>query len=456
MEGELASHQPYLVVGSTADLAAPVEPQPPRVPPTVSNRKRKENARKSKVEKPKKRCTPFNPPGRRTRTDEGASSATTTTAPALALSAPPASTMEVGASCSQPNASQGPEIADLIPNFKDHISYRILSGDEREDFRTHNHTKKLVTWVCAPFISEAVSRVGLMPLVTSSYNAIDSYLLRAFVERWHPTTCTFHLPVRKMTITLNDVSTLIGLPVVGRAVASNRLRQSNTWGKTYVAKMLGVYPDSEAMGAGERTLKLGWLHRTFGKITARDCEMKKLYATRAYLLYLLGCTIFVDKTGSLVSIEWLQFLENVDTIGEYAWGTACLCFLYRALSKASKATTAQLNGYLTLFQAWIYEHFPSFNPTFRPQFEGYLANRWVYPKNSTTSVERARHLRLMLDELKPDEVIWDPYFELRDRFPMPESAWFSGMLCCLDFLQPHHPDRVLRQFSRVQQLYQLS
>ncbi|XP_012828547.1 PREDICTED: serine/threonine-protein phosphatase 7 long form homolog [Erythranthe guttata] len=180
--------------------------------------------------------------------------------------------------------------------------------------------------------------------------------------------------------------------------------------------------------------------------------MKKLYATRAYLLYLLGCTIFVDKTGSLVSIEWLQFLENVDTIGEYAWGTACLCFLYRALSKASKATTAQLNGYLTLFQAWIYEHFPSFNPTFRPQFEGYLANRWVYPKNSTTSVERARHLRLMLDELKPDEVIWDPYFELRDRFPMPESAWFSGMLCCLDFLQPHHPDRVLRQFSRVQQI----
>ncbi|XP_012846419.1 PREDICTED: serine/threonine-protein phosphatase 7 long form homolog [Erythranthe guttata] len=213
---------------------------------------------------------------------------------------------------------------------------------------------------------------------------IDGYLLRAFVERWHPTTCTFHLPVGEMTITLDDVSTLIGLPVVGRASC-------------------GVYPDSKAMGAGERTLKLGWLHRTFGKITARDCEMKRLYAIRAYILYLLGCTIFVDKTGSLVSIEWLWFLENVDTIGEYAWGTECLCFLYRALSKASKATTAQLNGYLTLFQAWIYEHSPSFNPTFQPQFEGYLANRWVYPMNSTTNVERARHLHLMLDELKPDE-----------------------------------------------------
>ncbi|KAK9083754.1 hypothetical protein Scep_030225 [Stephania cephalantha] len=39
------------------------------------------------------------------------------------------------------------------------------------------------------------------------------------MERWHPETNTFHLPFSEMPITLDDVSILLNIPVVGKVVA---------------------------------------------------------------------------------------------------------------------------------------------------------------------------------------------------------------------------------------------
>ncbi|KAK9145901.1 hypothetical protein Sjap_005804 [Stephania japonica] len=41
---------------------------------------------------------------------------------------------------------------------------------------------------------------------------------------------------------------------------------------------------------------------------------------QAYLLYLLGTTLFLNKSGRKVSLSLLQLLEHVDKIGSYAWG----------------------------------------------------------------------------------------------------------------------------------------
>ena len=37
-------------------------------------------------------------------------------------------------------------------------------------------------------------------------------------ERWHQVTSSFHLPVEEMTITLDDVSCLLHLPLIGRHI----------------------------------------------------------------------------------------------------------------------------------------------------------------------------------------------------------------------------------------------
>jgi len=47
---------------------------------------------------------------------------------------------------------------------------------------------------------------------------LDRSLLSALVDRWRPETHTFHLPCGEMAPTLQDVSYLLGLPLVGIAI----------------------------------------------------------------------------------------------------------------------------------------------------------------------------------------------------------------------------------------------
>ena len=43
----------------------------------------------------------------------------------------------------------------------------------------------------------------------------DRGLISAFVERWHKETSSFHLLVGELTITLDDVVSLLHLPIIG-------------------------------------------------------------------------------------------------------------------------------------------------------------------------------------------------------------------------------------------------
>ena len=47
---------------------------------------------------------------------------------------------------------------------------------------------------------------------------IDWSLVTSLVERWQPNTHTFHLPTCEMSITLQDIAILTGLPIDGNAV----------------------------------------------------------------------------------------------------------------------------------------------------------------------------------------------------------------------------------------------
>jgi len=55
----------------------------------------------------------------------------------------------------------------------------------------------------------------LLPLCHIGYEVADKWLLSKFVERWHRDTNTFYLPDGEMTITLDDVSCILHIPIVG-------------------------------------------------------------------------------------------------------------------------------------------------------------------------------------------------------------------------------------------------
>ena len=52
-------------------------------------------------------------------------------------------------------------------------------------------------------------------MIACSVDTGDRGLISAFVERWHKETSSFHLPVGELTITLDDVASLLHLPIIG-------------------------------------------------------------------------------------------------------------------------------------------------------------------------------------------------------------------------------------------------
>ena len=98
-------------------------------------------------------------------------------------------------------------------------------------------------------IQPYVIRSGFYGIYRLGHIAIDWPLITALVERWRPETHMFHVPVREMTITLQDVTILLGLRIHGPAVTGTCVFDV----VALCAKLLGVIPLVDAIrGASAR------------------------------------------------------------------------------------------------------------------------------------------------------------------------------------------------------------
>ena len=94
-----------------------------------------------------------------------------------------------------------------------------------------SHGKKLsITNLAFPMPGEEndwfwdeVNMSGLTPLMSSGYENISHGFVCAMTERWHGEISSFHLPVGEMTITLDDVACLLGIPITGRLLPDREL-----------------------------------------------------------------------------------------------------------------------------------------------------------------------------------------------------------------------------------------
>ena len=75
------------------------------------------------------------------------------------------------------------------------------------------------------------------------------------------------------------------------------------------------------MSSGEARAELGlvqgnsvlleWLHSKFCNVTDDISDRHIECAARAYLLYLVDCTLFNDQSGTMISIEYLKLFEDL-------------------------------------------------------------------------------------------------------------------------------------------------
>ncbi|KAH1253356.1 Protein MAIN-LIKE 2 [Glycine max] len=175
-------------------------------------------------------------------------------------------------------------------------------------------------------------------------------------------------------------------------------------------------------------------------------------AARAYLLHLLGCTLFANKSATHVHVIHLQALRDLTLAGRYAWGAAGLVHMYDQLNDASLSTSRQLAGYITLLQCWIYEHFPSIAEcNADPDYDEVSprACRWIATKKTVKKLSTAMY-RQCLDCLRIPDVCWIPYSEHRPVQDFHLISCFSGQLRWGPIVVRYRVERVMRQFDYVQ------
>jgi len=83
-----------------------------------------------------------------------------------------------------------------------------------------------------------VENSGLFPLCKIGYEVVDKDLITTFVERWHRDTNSFHLPVGEMTITLDDVSSILHILIEGQFPTYVTLEHNDA--KEMLMELLGV------------------------------------------------------------------------------------------------------------------------------------------------------------------------------------------------------------------------
>ena len=160
----------------------------------------------------------------------------------------------------------------------------------------------------------------------------------------------------EMTITLDDVGTLLGIPVTSIPVHA-----LTSMGFTEQVDLLecGLGVDRASASAELRVarggvVRMGWIYRVCGDVTPRSSIEQVECAAKEYLLYLLGCTLFADKSSTRVPVYYLSLLMDLGRVHHYAWGDAALAYLYRQLGIATRTDVRQIVGYLSLLKVNVY------------------------------------------------------------------------------------------------------
>lgn len=124
------------------------------------------------------------------------------------------------------------------------------------------------------------------------------------------------MPSEEMTITLDDVSTLLGIPIIDRFVSLPIKRLSDREAIILLIRELGVSHKQVAdkiTGARSRSIRMEWLRDLFGRVTDFSDGTEIECVERAYL-FLLDCTLFCNKFVTRVLITYLKLLSDLATV----------------------------------------------------------------------------------------------------------------------------------------------
>ena len=228
-----------------------------------------------------------------------------------------------------------------------------------------NHGAKLQLWELdaeRSRIYETMHQSGVAQLISCSHRVASRPMLSSFCEQWQPETTNFHLPFREITITLDDVVSILHIPITRSMTSfSQPLRVDDAI--ALLVELLGT-TDVEASRETEQchspSVRLLWLRDNFLTFTDVSSNDDIEFATRAFLLRMVGCTLFAYKSATSVVVVYLELFRDLSMVGSYAWCAACLAYLHMQLTTVTRFEVRQLGGYLTLLQIRLMTLFDNF------------------------------------------------------------------------------------------------
>lgn len=123
-------------------------------------------------------------------------------------------------------------------------------------------------------------------------------------ERWHQVTSSFHLPVEEMTITLDDVSCLLHLVVIGKPIDHVPLLFDKEAMEILLMTHLGISRETKVAtvtNVGAK-VRLTWLEDLYHRYVESGLYV---WTVTTYLLHLIDSIIFADKSLTHVYVAYL-------------------------------------------------------------------------------------------------------------------------------------------------------
>ncbi|KAH1212773.1 Serine/threonine-protein phosphatase 7 long form [Glycine max] len=271
----------------------------------------------------------------------------------------------------------GPIDSDVLWMQPKHVSEHVWNG---EPDRKLHISRAVPTYQGEEQIPEEIvpllRQCGFYWIMRMGYLKINAALISAFIERWRPETHTFHLRCGEATITLQDVSVLLGL----RSDGAPLIGSTNLVWADLCEELLGVRPqEGEIEGS---VVKLSWLAHHFSHINIDEGNVDQLQRfTRAWILRFIGGVLFVNKSSSRVSLSATDY--KVKSIG----------------------------GMCILIQMWAWERCTTLAPKRTPPVieNKPLGHRWLRCGNQHIGNDDLRLFRRKLDLMKRHEFVWEPY-----------------------------------------------
>ncbi|KAK1613114.1 hypothetical protein QYE76_036787 [Lolium multiflorum] len=311
-------------------------------------------------------------------------------------------------------------------------------------------------WMIHPQWEDRLKWAGLLPfarLVEARDNVsrlnYDAALITCLVDRWRPETHTFHFRWGEMAPTLEDVSMLLGLPLAGEPIGP--LEEPVGWMHSMDARFLGVREGVGPISFEAHGPRQAWLHEfQIEQFGYPDVPMTAVQITRsleAYLMWLLGKTMFTDNHGNTISAWYIPIAQEIaeateaEHITQRSWGSAVLASSPRMVLESLVAPSCCSSGPGRGFPSAVLRLVRHF---------GHNQLRNCYPAFTE-----------QFDLLLESDVSWEPYSEdHRDEaYPGGISLmctrdwayWMTKAKIIFDiFVEEMSQQRVMRQFGMRQ------